>query len=120
MSPNTGRPNGRVLGSRNGFAAMRDSKDVRNVPPRLEMSRAAAHFPRRASVCTADDVRKKPPKARTSSAKLPLASHFSPAGDLPGFSIMTIKQDSVVTFHYTLKDDAGEVIDSSAEGEPLA
>jgi FKBP-type peptidyl-prolyl cis-trans isomerase SlyD len=33
---------------------------------------------------------------------------------------MTIKQDSVVTIHYTLKDDAGEVIDSSASGEPLA
>lgn len=31
-----------------------------------------------------------------------------------------IKQDSVVTLHYTLKDDAGEVIDSSAEREPLA
>ena len=33
---------------------------------------------------------------------------------------MTIKQDSVVTFHYTLKDDEGAVIDSSAEGDPLA
>src|SRR6201999_1195274 len=33
---------------------------------------------------------------------------------------MAIEQDSVVTLHYTLKDDAGEVIDSSAEGEPLA
>jgi len=30
-----------------------------------------------------------------------------------------IQQDSVVTFNYTLKDDAGEVIDSS-EREPLA
>src|SRR5258708_6053090 len=33
---------------------------------------------------------------------------------------MTIKQDSVVSIHYTLKDDTGEVIDSSASGEPLA
>ncbi len=33
---------------------------------------------------------------------------------------MTIKQDSVVTLHYTLKDDAGEVIDSSAPRDPLS
>ncbi len=33
---------------------------------------------------------------------------------------MTIKQDSVVTIHYTLKDDGGEVIDSSAGGDPLS
>ena len=33
---------------------------------------------------------------------------------------MTITPDTVVTLHYTLKDDAGEVIDSSAAGEPLA
>ncbi len=33
---------------------------------------------------------------------------------------MSIKKDSVVTFNYTLKDDAGAVIDSSAPGEPLA
>ena len=33
---------------------------------------------------------------------------------------MPIARDSVVTIHYTLKDDAGEVIDSSASGEPLA
>jgi FKBP-type peptidyl-prolyl cis-trans isomerase SlyD len=33
---------------------------------------------------------------------------------------VSIKKDSVVTFNYTLKDDAGQVIDSSAEGEPLA
>ena len=33
---------------------------------------------------------------------------------------MSIKKDSVVTFNYTLKDDAGTVIDSSAPGEPLA
>src|SRR5246127_2387380 len=33
---------------------------------------------------------------------------------------MAIAQDSVVTLHYTLKDDAGEVLDSSSSGEPLA
>ena len=34
---------------------------------------------------------------------------------------MPIVQNSVVTIHYTLKDDAGEVIDSSREGgEPIA
>ncbi|HUI62808.1 MAG TPA: peptidylprolyl isomerase [Steroidobacteraceae bacterium] len=33
---------------------------------------------------------------------------------------MTIKRNSVVTFHYTLKDDTGEVIDSSSGQEPLA
>jgi len=33
---------------------------------------------------------------------------------------MTIAENSVVTIHYTLKDDAGEVIDSSLEGEPIA
>jgi FKBP-type peptidyl-prolyl cis-trans isomerase SlyD len=33
---------------------------------------------------------------------------------------MAITQDSVVTLHYTLKDDAGEVLDSSSSGEPLA
>jgi FKBP-type peptidyl-prolyl cis-trans isomerase SlyD len=33
---------------------------------------------------------------------------------------MAIARDSVVSIHYTLKDDAGEVIDSSSEGEPLA
>jgi FKBP-type peptidyl-prolyl cis-trans isomerase SlyD len=32
---------------------------------------------------------------------------------------MAIKQDSVVSIHYTLKDDEGTVIDSSASGEPL-
>jgi len=31
-----------------------------------------------------------------------------------------ISADKVVTIHYTLKDDAGTVIDSSAGGEPLA
>jgi FKBP-type peptidyl-prolyl cis-trans isomerase SlyD len=33
---------------------------------------------------------------------------------------LSIKHDSVVTFNYTLKGDGGEVIDSSAPGEPLA
>ena len=33
---------------------------------------------------------------------------------------MSIQKDSVVTFNYILKDDAGTVIDSSAPGEPLA
>jgi FKBP-type peptidyl-prolyl cis-trans isomerase SlyD len=32
---------------------------------------------------------------------------------------MAIAQDSVVTIHYTLKDDAGEIIDSSVDAEPL-
>ena len=32
---------------------------------------------------------------------------------------MHIAQDSVVTIHYTLKDDAGEIIDSSTPEEPL-
>jgi FKBP-type peptidyl-prolyl cis-trans isomerase SlyD len=32
---------------------------------------------------------------------------------------MSIQQDQVVSIHYTLKNDAGEVLDSSAEGEPL-
>ncbi|MBS0578985.1 MAG: peptidylprolyl isomerase [Proteobacteria bacterium] len=32
---------------------------------------------------------------------------------------MSIEQDQVVSIHYTLKNDAGEVLDSSAEGEPL-
>jgi FKBP-type peptidyl-prolyl cis-trans isomerase SlyD len=33
---------------------------------------------------------------------------------------MTIKQDSVVTIHYTLKDDAGGIIDSSTADRPLS
>lgn len=33
---------------------------------------------------------------------------------------MDIAADRVVTIHYTLKDDAGAVLDSSAGGEPLA
>ena len=33
---------------------------------------------------------------------------------------MSISQDQVVSIHYTLRDDAGEVIDRSAEGKPLA
>ena len=32
---------------------------------------------------------------------------------------MPIAQDSVVSIHYTLKDDAGEILDSSASGDPL-
>jgi FKBP-type peptidyl-prolyl cis-trans isomerase SlyD len=32
---------------------------------------------------------------------------------------MSITQDQVVTLHYTLRDDAGEIIDSSPDGEPL-
>jgi FKBP-type peptidyl-prolyl cis-trans isomerase SlyD len=32
---------------------------------------------------------------------------------------VSIKKDSVVAFNYTLKEDTGEVIDSSAPGEPL-
>jgi FKBP-type peptidyl-prolyl cis-trans isomerase SlyD len=33
---------------------------------------------------------------------------------------VSIAQDQVVSIHYTLRDDAGEVIDSSAHGEPLS
>ncbi|TLY76257.1 MAG: peptidylprolyl isomerase [Gammaproteobacteria bacterium] len=33
---------------------------------------------------------------------------------------MTIARDSIVTIHYTLRDDAGTIIDSSTSGEPLA
>ena len=33
---------------------------------------------------------------------------------------MEITADKVVLIHYTLKDDAGEVLDSSSGGEPLA
>jgi FKBP-type peptidyl-prolyl cis-trans isomerase SlyD len=33
---------------------------------------------------------------------------------------MSIGTDSVVTIHYTLKDDAGAVLDHSEPGEPLA
>jgi FKBP-type peptidyl-prolyl cis-trans isomerase SlyD len=33
---------------------------------------------------------------------------------------MQIAADAVVTIHYTLKDDSGAVLDSSAGGEPLA
>jgi FKBP-type peptidyl-prolyl cis-trans isomerase SlyD len=33
---------------------------------------------------------------------------------------LSIKKDSVVSFNYTLKDDTGDIIDSSAPGEPLA
>lgn len=37
-----------------------------------------------------------------------------------GETQVEISADSVVLIHYTLKDDSGEVIDSSAGGEPLA
>jgi FKBP-type peptidyl-prolyl cis-trans isomerase SlyD len=33
---------------------------------------------------------------------------------------MSIAQDQVVSIHYTLKNDTGEVLDSSSEGEPLS
>lgn len=33
---------------------------------------------------------------------------------------MDITADRVVSIHYTLKDDGGEILDSSAGGEPLA
>ncbi|NJM10027.1 MAG: peptidylprolyl isomerase, partial [Bdellovibrionaceae bacterium] len=33
---------------------------------------------------------------------------------------MKIADESVVTMHYTLKDDKGEILDSSSGGEPLA
>ena len=33
---------------------------------------------------------------------------------------MVISQDQVVSIHYTLRNDAGEVIDRSAEGQPLS
>lgn len=33
---------------------------------------------------------------------------------------MSIKQDSVVSFEYTLRDDAGEIIDHSEAGQPLS
>jgi FKBP-type peptidyl-prolyl cis-trans isomerase SlyD len=33
---------------------------------------------------------------------------------------MQVEQDKVVLFHYTLTNDAGEVLDSSAGSEPLA
>ncbi|MBS0396493.1 MAG: peptidylprolyl isomerase [Proteobacteria bacterium] len=33
---------------------------------------------------------------------------------------MLVARDTVVTIHYTLKNDAGEVLDSSAGGDPLA
>ncbi|HKD52841.1 MAG TPA: peptidylprolyl isomerase [Steroidobacteraceae bacterium] len=33
---------------------------------------------------------------------------------------MSITQDQVVSIHYTLRDDGGEIIDRSVDGEPLA
>jgi FKBP-type peptidyl-prolyl cis-trans isomerase SlyD len=32
---------------------------------------------------------------------------------------MNISEESVVSIHYTLKDDGGQVLDSSSDGEPL-
>ena len=37
----------------------------------------------------------------------------------PAGPYMSITQDQVVSIHYTLKDDAGEVIDTSGDGAPL-
>src|SRR5690606_7605735 len=45
-----------------------------------------------------------------------LMTCLPPAGD----SLMQVAQDTVVFIHYTLTDDAGKTIDSSAGGEPLA
>jgi FKBP-type peptidyl-prolyl cis-trans isomerase SlyD len=39
---------------------------------------------------------------------------------ITGFVAMQIAQDTVVSIHYTLTDDAGETIDTSVGGEPLA
>jgi FKBP-type peptidyl-prolyl cis-trans isomerase SlyD len=33
---------------------------------------------------------------------------------------MSITQNSVVTLHYTLKNDAGEVLESTADGQPMS
>lgn len=33
---------------------------------------------------------------------------------------MSIAQDQVVSIHYTLKNDAGDILDSSSDGEPLS
>jgi FKBP-type peptidyl-prolyl cis-trans isomerase SlyD len=33
---------------------------------------------------------------------------------------MSITQDQVVSIHYILRDDSGEILDRSADGEPLA
>lgn len=38
----------------------------------------------------------------------------------PWSALMAIGTDSVVTIHYTLKNDAGDLIDQSEPGEPLA
>jgi FKBP-type peptidyl-prolyl cis-trans isomerase SlyD len=43
------------------------------------------------------------------------ARSATPRGSAP----MTVKQDSVVSIHYTLKGDGGEIIDSSAGSDPL-
>lgn len=48
------------------------------------------------------------------------ALRYTSPEHLTGISILSIKQDSVVSFHYTLRDDAGEVIDRSQTGQPLS
>jgi FKBP-type peptidyl-prolyl cis-trans isomerase SlyD len=53
------------------------------------------------------------PAGRPEAAKLPDSA-------IPSEAPLSIKTDSVVSLHYTLKDDAGEVIDRSAPGHPLA
>jgi FKBP-type peptidyl-prolyl cis-trans isomerase SlyD len=45
--------------------------------------------------------------------------HFALPGSTRSNDV-EISADRVVTIHYTLKDDAGDVLDSSAGGEPLA
>src|SRR5262249_17236432 len=51
---------------------------------------------------------------------LPGAQQRMPAHALRQERSMSITRDSVVSIHYTLKNASGEVIDSSAGGEPLA
>jgi FKBP-type peptidyl-prolyl cis-trans isomerase SlyD len=45
---------------------------------------------------------------------------ISKANSIQGNHKVEITADRVVTIHYTLKDDGGTVLDSSAGGEPLA
>src|SRR5882672_6242200 len=53
---------------------------------------------------------------RRSCVSLYHQSNQGPIGDIA----VEISADRVVTIHYTLKDDSGAVLDSSAGGEPLA
>src|SRR6185503_9489682 len=55
-----------------------------------------------------------------SASKLPSRGRLPLPLHLAGIALMPIVQNSVVTIHYTLKDDAGEVIDTSREGDPIA